>query len=83
MVIFKICKFSLELSRPITGMIAYCSNNCIITSSNRNACNVAQRSWESAPILDGEQPEDVEDSEVALDDPRCVAQAHHTAALSD
>ena len=35
------------------------------------------------PILNGEQPEDVEDSEVALNDPGCIARAHPTAALLD
>ena len=44
---------------------------------------VAQHSWESAPILNGEQPEAVEDSEVALSDPGCIAIAHPTASLSD
>ena len=47
------------------------------------ARNVAQRSWESVPILNGEQPGAVEDFEVALNDPGCVARAHPTAALSD
>ena len=43
-------------------------------------CNIAQHSWVSAPILNGEQPEAVE---VALNDPGCIARAHTTAALSD
>ena len=48
------------------------------------ACNVAHHSWESEPILNGEQPEAVEDSEVALNDPVCITSlAHPTAALSD
>ena len=47
------------------------------------ARNVAQHSWESMPILNGEQPEAVKDSEVALNDPGCIARAHPTAALSD
>ena len=47
------------------------------------ARNIAQYSWESRPILNGEQPEAVEDSEAALNDPRCIARAHPTAALSD
>ena len=38
--------------------------------------------WESTPILNGEQPEAVEDSEVALNDPGCVTTAHPTTALS-
>ena len=46
------------------------------------ACDAAQRSWESAPILSGEQPVAVEDSEIALNDPRCVGRAHPTTALS-
>ena len=46
------------------------------------AHNVAQRSWESAPILNGEQPKAVKDSEVALNDPECVTRAHPTTALS-
>ena len=32
------------------------------------ARSVAQRSWESAPILNGEQPKAAKDSEVALND---------------
>ena len=37
---------------------------------------------ESAPILNGEQPEAIQDSEIALNDPGCVARAHHSATLS-
>ena len=44
---------------------------------------VAQRSWESRPILNGELPEAVEDYEVALNDPGCIARAHPTAALTN
>ena len=47
------------------------------------ARNVAHHSWESEPILNGEQPEADEDSEVALNDPGCITRAHPTAALSD
>ena len=47
------------------------------------ARNVAHHSWESEPILKGEQHEAVEDSEVALKDPGCIERAHPTAALSD
>ena len=47
------------------------------------ARDVARHSWESMPILNGEQPEAVKDSEVALNDPGCIARAHPTAALSD
>ena len=47
------------------------------------AHTVAQRSWESAPILNGEQPKAVKDSEVALNDPGCATRAHPTTALSD
>ena len=47
------------------------------------ARNVAQHSWEPRPILNGEQPEAVEDSEIALNDPGCIVRAHPTAALSD
>ena len=47
------------------------------------ARNVAQHSWESRPIHNGEQPVAVEDSEIALNDPGCIARAHPTAALSD
>ena len=36
-----------------------------------------------APILNGEQPKTIEDSEVALNDARCVARAYLTAVLSD
>ena len=46
------------------------------------ACNAAQRFWESTLILCGQQPEAVEDSEVALNDPRCVARAHPATTLS-
>ena len=42
----------------------------------------APRSLESTPILNGEQPEAVEDSEDALNDPGCVARARPTTALS-
>ena len=34
-------------------------------------------------MLNGEQPEAVEDSKVALNDPGCIARGHPTAALSD
>ena len=44
---------------------------------------VAQHSWEYRPILNGEQPEAVEDSEVALNDQGCIARTHPTAALLD
>ena len=47
------------------------------------ACNVAQHSWESRPILNVEQPEAVEDSKIALNNPGCIVRAHPTAALSD
>ena len=47
------------------------------------ARNVAQRSWESTPNLNGEHSEAVEDSEVALNGPGCITKAHPTAALSD
>ena len=33
------------------------------------------------PILNGEQPEVVEDSQVAMNDPGCVARAHPTTTL--
>ena len=46
------------------------------------ARNVAQHFWESRPILNGEQPEAVEDSEVAPNDPKCIARDHPTADLS-
>ena len=39
------------------------------------ACDAAQRSWESTPILYGEQPEAVEDSVVALN---CLVREGHT-----
>ena len=39
-----------------------------------NARDTAQRSWESTPILNGEQPEAVKDSENALNDPGCIQQ---------
>ena len=47
------------------------------------ARNVAQHSWESRPILNGEQSEAVEDSGIALNELGCIARAHHTAAVSD
>ena len=47
------------------------------------ACNAAQRSWESTPNLNAEQPKAVEDSEVVLNDPGCVARAHPATALSN
>ena len=47
------------------------------------ARNVAHHIMKSDPILNGEQPEAVKDSEVALNDPGCIARAHPTAALSD
>ena len=46
------------------------------------ARNVAHHSWESEHIIIGEQPEAVEDSEVASNDPGCIA-THPTAALWD
>ena len=46
--------------------------------------NVAHHSWESEHILNGEQPEAVEDSEVALHDPGYIARTHpQSSALSD
>ena len=47
------------------------------------ACNIAQHSWESRPILNGEQPEAVKDYKIALNDPGSIIRAHPTAALSD
>ena len=46
------------------------------------ACDAAQQSWESMPILNREQPEAVKDSEAALNDPGCVARAHPTITIS-
>ena len=46
------------------------------------ACDAAKRSWESTPISNGEQPEAVEDSPVALNNPGCIARARPTTALS-
>ena len=43
-------------------MTLYCDKNCLLTVEPK-ACDAAQRSWESTPIFNGEQPEDVEDSE--------------------
>ena len=40
------------------------------------ACDAAQRSWESTLILNGDQPEAVEEPEVALNDPGFIARAH-------
>ena len=56
-----------------------------ITASYRGrtkACEAAQRSFESRPILNGEQPEAVEDFKVALNNPKCVGRANTTTALS-
>ena len=47
------------------------------------ARNVPQHSWESRPILNGEQPEAVEDSKIGMNDHECIVRAHPTAALSD
>ena len=44
---------------------------------------VAHHIWESEPILNGEQPEAVKKTEVALNDPGCIPRAHPTAVLSD
>ena len=46
------------------------------------ACDAAQQFWEFTPILNREQPEAVEDSDVELNDPESVARAHPTTALS-
>ena len=40
------------------------------------ACDTAQHSWESTPILNGKHSGAVKDSEVALNDPGYVARAH-------
>ena len=64
-------------------MALSCSKTCLRTRSKSKARNVAQHSWESVPTLNAEQPGAVEDSEVALNDPGCVARAHPRAALSD
>ena len=58
-----------------------CSNNCLISEVEPKACDATQVSWESTPILNGDQPEAVEDCEVALNDPGCVARFHPTTAL--
>ena len=50
-----------------------CSNNCLISELEPKACDAAQGSWESTAILNGDQPEAVEDCEAALNDPGCVA----------
>ena len=65
------------------GMTLSCSNNCIITRSNWKHLTLYNILKESAPILNGEQPEPVEDSEVSLNDSGCIQRAHLTAALSD
>ena len=58
-------------------MTLSCSNNCLNNEVEPKACDTAQSSWES-PILNGEQPEAVEDSEFALNEPGCVTRAHPT-----
>ena len=63
-------------------MALSCSNNCLITEVEPKACDATQCTWESTPILNGEQLGAVKDSKVALNDPRCVARAHPTAAIS-
>ena len=45
------------------------------------AHNVAQRSWESAPIRKGEQHKAVKDSEVALNDPGFVTSSFHNCSI--
>ena len=63
-------------------MTLSCSNNCLISEVETKSCDAVQGYWESTPILNGDQPEAVEDSEVALNDPGCVARFHPTTALS-
>ena len=72
----------LELKSSKTGMtlLQQFPHHNEVESKARN---VVQYSWESAPILNEEQPEAVEDSDVALNDPRCITRAYPTAALSD
>ena len=45
------------------------------------ASNVEQRSMETAPILNREQPEAVQDSEIALNDPGCIAKANPSCSI--
>ena len=76
-------KGSLQLNSSNKGHVPLLQQNLHHIEVEMKANNVAQRYCESAPILNGEQPEAVKDSEVALNDPGCVTRAHPTTALSD
>ena len=73
---------SLELNSSKTDMTLSCSNNCLITRSNEKHVTPHDVLGNPIPILNGEQPEAFQDSEVALNDPGCIARAHPTTALS-
>ena len=73
---------SLELNSSKNGHDSLLQQKMHHNEVESKARNVAHHSWESQSILNGEQPEAVEDSEVALNDPGCIARAHPTAALS-
>ena len=74
---------SLQLNLSIKGHDPLLQQKLHHSDVELNAHNVAQLSWESAPILNGEQPKAVKDFEVALNDPGCVTRAHPTTALLD
>ena len=74
---------SLQLNSSNKGHVPLLQQKLHHIEVELKARNVVQRYCESTPILNGEQPEAVKDSEVALTDPGCVTRAHPTAALSD
>ena len=74
---------SLELNSPKNGHESLLQPLLHDNQVELKAGNVSQYSRKSRPILNEEQPEAVENSEIALKDPDCIARAHPTAALSD
>ena len=74
---------SLELNTSKNGHDSLLKQYMHHNEVELKARNVAHHSWESEHILNGGQPEAVEDSKVVLNDPGCIARTHPTAALSD
>ena len=74
---------SLELISSKNGKDSLLQQSMHHNKVELKARNVTHHSWESMPILNGEQPEAVEDSEIVLNDLGCIARAHPKAALSD
>ena len=74
---------SLELNSSKNGHDSPLQQQMHHNEVELEARNVAHHSWESEHILNGEQPEAVEDSKVVLNNPGCIARAHPTDALSD